>query len=61
MILIAKPKPILQGSDRVIRSGSWFSSDRNCRSAYRTGSVPMLRDNLLGNLLGFRIILRKRG
>lgn len=57
MILIARPRPIIQGSDRVIRSGSWFSKDRNCRSADRTGSVPMLRDNLLG----FRIILRKRG
>jgi len=43
----------LNGSNRVIRGGSWNNSARNCRSAYRNGNDPGNRRNNLG----FRLVL----
>lgn len=40
-----------QGTDRVIRGGSWFSSARSVRAAYRDHGEPSDR----GNNLGFRL------
>lgn len=56
MILIARPKPIIQGSDRVLRGGSWFNFGQYCRSADRHRVVSLYRFNYLG----FRVILRKQ-
>ena len=36
------------GSDRVLRGGSWSLSAQYCRSAYRGGSSPDIRDDGLG-------------
>jgi len=55
MILIARPRPIIQGSDRVYRGGGWYSNDHNCRLA-RPECVPTFQYNDLG----FRVILRKK-
>lgn len=35
MILVIEPKPILQGYERIIRNGCWFSTDFNCRASFR--------------------------
>jgi len=48
MILIARPKPIIQGSERVLRG--------DCRLAYRYVDEPTFRYDDLG----FRVVLRKR-
>jgi sulfatase modifying factor 1 len=44
------------GSNRVIRGGSWGYSARDCRSAYRSGYDPGGR----GRNLGFRLVLAPR-
>ena len=36
------------GSDRVFRGGSWYSSARYCRAAYRGGYSPDFRNYYLG-------------
>lgn len=36
------------GVGRVIRGGSWFSSAKNCRAAFRSKWVPNSRSNYLG-------------
>lgn len=40
------------GSNRVIRGGSWDNDDWNCRGAYRNANHPANRDNDLG----FRLV-----
>ena len=42
-----------QGTDRLLRGGSWFSFPLYCRSAYRFWDPPDSR----GDALGFRIVL----
>jgi formylglycine-generating enzyme required for sulfatase activity len=42
-----------QGTNRVVRGGSWLDSGRNCRSAYRLRLVPVARYDFLG----FRLAL----
>jgi formylglycine-generating enzyme required for sulfatase activity len=42
-----------EGSDRVLRGGSWFSNDQHCRSAARVRHGPAIRNDYLG----FRIAL----
>ena len=42
---------------RLRRGGSWGSTPRNCRSAYRVNSSPAFR----GNDLGFRVVCHVRG
>jgi formylglycine-generating enzyme required for sulfatase activity len=37
-----------QGSDRVIRGGSWYDYARSCRSALRYRSTPSYRNSFLG-------------
>jgi len=37
-----------QGGDRVLRGGSWISDGGYCRSAFRYGSGPGVRDDLIG-------------
>ena len=39
----------------VVRGGSWGSSVRNCRSAYRSGFGPALRDYFVGCRVCFRL------
>lgn len=56
MILIAKPKPIFQGSDRVFRGGSWDYDGVICQAAYRSRIAPAYRFNFIG----FRLALRKK-
>jgi formylglycine-generating enzyme required for sulfatase activity len=46
------------GSGRLVRGGSWHDGPLECRSAYRCGFPPVIRDNLItsGNTpLGFRV------
>ncbi|MCY2990228.1 MAG: SUMF1/EgtB/PvdO family nonheme iron enzyme [Planctomycetota bacterium] len=42
------PRGPQQGSDRVIRGGSWSSGAEYCRSAYRSRSSPEIRSSGLG-------------
>ena len=37
-----------QGTNRVIRGGSWNNNARNVRAAYRNANTPDNRDNNLG-------------
>jgi formylglycine-generating enzyme required for sulfatase activity len=46
------PTGDIEGSDRVLRGGSWVSDAAVVRSAYRDASVPGLR----GGSLGFRLL-----
>lgn len=36
------------GSDRVRRGGCWGNSARSCRSSFRGGDSPTIRDDYLG-------------
>jgi formylglycine-generating enzyme required for sulfatase activity len=49
----ADPSGQRTGSPRVLRGGSWSFSPHLCRSAYRTGGVPVSR----GINLGFRVVV----
>lgn len=40
------------GSQRVLRGGSWLSAPRSCRAAYRSRVNPYDR----ANLIGFRVV-----
>lgn len=68
MILIAKPKPIINGSDRAIRGSGWHDFGQDCRSASRSRLVPTIRSasrygaepTYRHNDLDFRVILRKK-
>ena len=46
-----------EGSDRVVRGGCWGDHARLCRSAYRFGDSPWVRDDYLG----FRVALVPSG
>jgi len=56
MILIARPRPINRGTDRVYRGGGWIFYGGRCRSANRNRFEPTVRFYNLG----FRIALRKK-
>jgi formylglycine-generating enzyme required for sulfatase activity len=45
------------GSYRVYRGGSWLNRASDCRSAYRSGDVPSVRNGYLG----FRLLLSPSG
>ncbi|MBR5161471.1 MAG: formylglycine-generating enzyme family protein, partial [Thermoguttaceae bacterium] len=45
---VTDPTGPSNGSDRVIRGGSWNSDARSCRSAYRFYNEPGYRSNRLG-------------
>jgi formylglycine-generating enzyme required for sulfatase activity len=47
------PSGASEGSDRVVRGGSWSRDGSDCRSANRYGYEPAYR----GNFLGFRVAL----
>ncbi len=36
------------GLSRVLRGGSWFSDEKNCRSAYRNYWEPVIHDSFIG-------------
>jgi eukaryotic-like serine/threonine-protein kinase len=42
------PSGPLAGADRVMRGGAWSTPARSCRSAYRTGLVPVFRHETFG-------------
>jgi len=42
----------IEGSNRVLRGGSWNNRAENCRTAYRNGNHP---DNRNSNT-GFRLV-----
>lgn len=46
-------KEILEGSNRVLRGGSWNNNADNCRVAYRNNNTPDNRNNNIG----FRLAL----
>ncbi|QTA82444.1 Sulfatase-modifying factor enzyme domain-containing protein [Desulfonema limicola] len=50
---VTDPAGSQQGSNRVIRGGSWSYGAQNCRSAYRVNYSPSSR----GSNLGFRLVL----
>jgi formylglycine-generating enzyme required for sulfatase activity len=50
---VTDPKGPVDGSFRVLRGGSWSNDARDCRSAYRYGNPP----SVLGNVIGFRVVL----
>ncbi len=54
---VTDPVGAAEGSYRVLRGGSWFSSAWGCRSAYRDWFDPSDR-NLF---LGFRLALSSSG
>ncbi|MBN2001137.1 SUMF1/EgtB/PvdO family nonheme iron enzyme [candidate division KSB1 bacterium] len=43
----------MEGSNRVMRGGSWNNNARNCRSAQRNNNRPENRDNNVGFRLVF--------
>ena len=51
---VTDPGGIGEGSDRVLRGGSWVHDARSCRSAYRGGDAPDGRSDYLG----CRLLLR---
>jgi len=54
------PKGPDNGSDRVVRGGSWDSSVDACRSSYRTGD-PSINDTCLASdAIGFRCVRNAR-
>ena len=50
---VIDPPGLDTGVLRVVRSGSWNGYGSECRSAYRSGSVPVYRRNPVG----FRLVL----
>lgn len=56
MILIARSRPIIGGSYRVLQGGGWYYCSLSCRSANRDWAGPTDRIDFLG----FRVILRKK-
>jgi serine/threonine protein kinase/formylglycine-generating enzyme required for sulfatase activity len=48
---------VTEGSDRVIRGGSWYDDAAGCQSAYRNRDDPSLRINTFG----FRLALSSSG
>jgi formylglycine-generating enzyme required for sulfatase activity len=42
------------GHLRVLRGGSWVNAPRSCRSAFRNGHPPAVRDD--GDI-GFRVVM----
>ena len=52
--LATNPTGVQTGSYRVIRGGSWYGSDYNCRSAYRGDFSPS--DGY--DIVGFRVVCR---
>lgn len=51
--IVKNPPGPEQGAHRVLRGGSWSVSTPYCRSMGRTGTVPSIRDALIG----FRLVL----
>ena len=45
---VVDPKGVLEGSDRVLRGGSWTYYSNGCRSSNRCYPGPVNRDNSLG-------------
>jgi formylglycine-generating enzyme required for sulfatase activity len=41
-----------ENARRLLRGGSWYDDPRNCRSAYRTPDLPVVRDDDIG----FRLV-----
>jgi formylglycine-generating enzyme required for sulfatase activity len=54
---VADPTGLARGLNRVFRGGGWLNTPRNCRSAYRNGTVPSFRIHGLG----FRLALSPSG
>jgi formylglycine-generating enzyme required for sulfatase activity len=54
----ANPTGPASSQRRVLRGGSWLNTDHFCRSAYRIGGIPDLRDYYYG--LGFRLVQDSR-
>ena len=51
--MVENPQGPDDGSNRVIRGGSWNRSAQNCRSAYRINTNPDNRNDLIGFRLVF--------
>ncbi|MFH1024246.1 MAG: formylglycine-generating enzyme family protein [Planctomycetota bacterium] len=49
---VTDPTGATSGSDRVLRSGSWFGTPEFCRSACRVRGDPAIRSNICG----FRVV-----
>lgn len=47
------PQGPVSGQTRVLRGGSWYVAPVYCRSAYRSGYVPVGR----GDVIGFRVVV----
>jgi formylglycine-generating enzyme required for sulfatase activity len=45
---VTNPTGATEGTSRVMRGGSWFSSARSTRSAFRGGNAPVHRDYYVG-------------
>ena len=46
------PQGPAQGTERIVRGGSWYGNSGNCRSAYRLRYIPTRR----GGNVGFRVV-----
>ena len=51
---VTDPEGSSEGSDRVLRGGSWYGAPRYCRSAIRDGDGP----TVASIHVGFRVVLR---
>ncbi len=50
---IVNPTGVVEGTNRVVRGGSWGGSAEDCRPTHRINDTPSFRNNFLG----FRLVL----
>lgn len=51
--LVYKKRAFIEGSNRVMRGGSWNNNAENCRTANRNNNNPDNRNNNIGFRLVF--------
>ncbi|MCW8798180.1 MAG: SUMF1/EgtB/PvdO family nonheme iron enzyme [Prosthecochloris sp.] len=58
--MLYEKRASVEGSNRVLRGGSWNNNAQNCRSAYRNNDNPGNRSNNVGFRLVFVPQLKRK-